>query len=65
MAEFTYNTTKNARTDHTWFKLNYRFHPQLSFNNNIDVSLRSCSANKLAKELRELIDICYQNLFYI
>ena len=64
MAEFAYNNAKNANTGHTSFKLNCGFHPQDSFKDNINPHSRSCSANKLAKELRELIDICQQNLLH-
>ena len=62
MAEFTYNNIINASTGHTLFKLNCGFHPRVFFKNNIDSCSRSCSANKLAEELRELIDIYQQNL---
>ena len=62
--EFAYNNAKNASTDHTPFELNYGFHPQVSFEDNVDFYSRSCSTNKLAKELRKLIDICQQNLLH-
>ena len=58
MAEFAYNNVKNASTGHTPFKLNCTFYPQVFFEDDIDPCFRSCSDNKLAKELRELIDIC-------
>ena len=58
MAEFVYNNAKNASTGHIPFKLNCGFHPQVSFEDNIDLCSRSCSADELAKELRELMDIC-------
>ena len=64
MAEFAYNNAKNASTGHTPFKLNYSFYPRVFFKDDIDFCSRSCTANKLAKELRELIDIYQQNLFY-
>ena len=64
MAEFTYNNAKNTSTNHTPFKLNYSYHPQVFFKDNFDFCSKSCSANKLAKELRELINICQQSLFY-
>ena len=57
MAEFIYNNAKNVNTGHTLFELNYGFHPQVSFENDIDFCSRSCSADKLAKELKELMDI--------
>ena len=64
MAEFVYNNTKNANTGHMSFELNCSYHPQDSFKDNINLCSRSCSANKLAKELKELIDICQQNLLH-
>ena len=64
MAEFTYNNAKNASTSYTPFELNYGFHLKVSFKNNIDPHSRSCSTDKLVKELRELMDIYQQNLFY-
>ena len=60
MAEFAYNNAKNANTSHTPFELNCGFYPQVFFKDDVD----SCSADKLAKKLRELIDICQQNLLY-
>ena len=64
MAEFAYNNAKNTTTGHTPFKLNCGFHPQVFFVDEIDPCSRSYFANKLAKELRELMDICQQNLLY-
>ncbi len=57
-AEFTYNNTKNASTGHTLFELNCDYHPRVSFAEDVDPCLRSHSTNKLAKELRELIEVC-------
>ena len=64
MAEFAYNNAKNASTGHTPFELNCGFHPRVSFEDNVDPRSRSRSADKLAKELRELINICQQNLLH-
>ncbi len=64
MAEFAYNNAKNASTDHTPFELNCSYHPKVSFKEDVDPRSRSRSANKLAEELRELIEICCQNLLY-
>ena len=58
MAEFVYNNAKNASTGHTPFEFNCGFHPQVFFKDAVDPCSRSCSANELAKKLRELIDIC-------
>ena len=64
MAEFAYNNTKNASTGHTPFELNCGFHPQVSFKDEVDSRSRSRSADELAKELRELMEICQQNLLH-
>ncbi len=64
MAEFAYNNVKNASTDHTPFELNYNYHPRVSFEEDVDPRLRSRSANKLAKELRELMEVCCQNFLH-
>ena len=64
MIEFTYNNAKNASTGHTPFELNYGFHPQVFFKDNVDPRSRSRFADKLVKELRELMDIGQQNLLH-
>ncbi len=65
MAEFAYNNAKYASTDHTPFELNYGYHPRVFFKENVDLFARSCFANELAEELRELIEVYYQNLLHI
>ena len=64
MAGFAYNNAKNASTGYTPFKFNCDFHLQVSFKDDVDPCSRSRSANKLAKELRKLMDICQQNLLH-
>ena len=64
MTEFAYNNAKNASTGYTLFKFNYGYYSKISFREDVNLRLRSCSANKLAKELRKLIEISYQNLLY-
>ena len=58
IVEFTYNNVKNANIGHTPFRLNCSYHPRVSFQEDVDRRLRSCSTNKLAEKLRELIEIC-------
>ncbi len=65
MAELAYNNAKNASTGHIPFKLNCDYHCQISFEENVDPHPRSSSANKLAKVLKELIEICCQNLLHV
>ncbi len=64
MVEFTYNNAKNASTGHILFKLNCGYHPRVFFKEDVDLRSRSRYADKLAEELRELIEVCYQNLLY-
>ncbi len=52
MAKFAYNNAKNASTGHTPFKLNYSYHPRVSFEEDVKPRSRSRSANKLAEKLR-------------
>ncbi len=65
MAEFDYNNAKNASTGHTLFKLNCGYQPKVLFEEDVNPCLRSCSIDKLAEELKELIKVCCQNLFHI
>ena len=62
MAKFAYNNAKNASTGHMPFELNCSYHLRVFFEDDVSFFSRSRFANKLAKELRELIDICWQNL---
>ncbi len=64
MAKFSYNNAKNANTSHIPFKFKCGFHSQVSFKEDVNLRSRSRSANKLANKLRELIEICCQNLLY-
>ncbi len=65
MVEFTYNNVKNASTSYTSFKLNYDYHPKVFFEEDVSPHSRSHSTNKLAEELRKLIEVCCQNLLHI
>ena len=64
MAEFTYNNFKNAITGHIPFELNFGYHLCVSFGNKCNAHSRSSSAEGLAMELRELMNVYYQNLLY-
>ena len=59
MAKFAYNNTKNTSIRHTLFKLNYDYHSKVLFEKDVDSRSRSCFANKLTEELKELIKVCY------
>lgn len=65
MAKFADNNTKNASTDHNPFKLNYGYYPKALLEDETNSRSRFCFANKVAKELRELMEICCQNLFHV
>ncbi len=58
MAKFAYNNAKNASIGYTSFKLNCGYHLRVFFEKDVDPCSRSCSANKLAEELRELMEVC-------
>ncbi len=64
MVEFTYNNAKNTSTGHTPFELNCGYYPRVSFKEDVDPCLRSRSANELAEELEELMEVCCQNLLH-
>ena len=57
MAEFASNNVKNASTGYTPFKLNCGYHPRVSFEEDVDPRSRSCSADELAEELKDLIEV--------
>ena len=65
MAKFAYNNVKNASIGHTIFELNYGYYLRVSPKEDIYPRSKCCSTNKLVKERRELIKVCYQNLFHI
>ncbi len=65
MAEFGYNNAKNTSTGHFPFKLNYSYHPRVSFEEDVDPRSRFRSTNELVEELKELKEVCCQNLFYV
>ncbi len=64
MAEFAYNNAKNASIGHTHFELNYGYHPQASYKEDINPRSQSKSADELATELQKLIAVCRENLQY-
>ena len=64
MAEFTNNNAKNASTSHSLFELNCGYHPRDLFENDINPCLKFRFTNKLAKKLKKLIDVYFQNLFH-
>ncbi len=59
MAEFVYNNAKNTSISFIPFKLNCKYHFRGFFEDKTNSYSKSCFANKLVDELRELIEICY------
>ena len=64
MVEFAYNNAKNANIGQTSFKLNCGYHPRVFFKEDVDPRSRSRSVNELADKLRELMEVCCQNLLH-
>ena len=58
MAKFVYNNIKNTSISHTLFELNCDYYSKVLFEKNVDFCLKSYSVDELAKELRELIEVC-------
>ena len=58
MAEFAYNNVKNASTGHKPFELNCGYHPQMSYEEDVDPRFQYKSADELLAELSELMIIC-------
>ncbi len=59
IAEYAYNNAKNASTGPTSFELNCDYHSRVAFKESVDTHSRSRFANKLVKELRDLMEVCY------
>ena len=64
MAEFAYNNARNASTDHTPFELNCGYHPRVLYKKDVNPRSQSKLADKLSAELRELMIIYWENLYY-
>ena len=64
MAEFAYNNAKNASTGFTLFELNCRYHPRVSYEEDLDPRSKSRTAEELSSELQELMTVCQQNLHH-
>ncbi len=59
MVKFAYNNMQNSGIDYILFEFNNGYNLIMLFEDESEPHLRSCSINKLAKELRKLIEICY------
>ena len=58
ITEFAYNNAKNASTGFTPFELNCGYHPQISYEEDLDPRSKSKTAEELSSELRELMTVC-------
>ncbi len=65
MAKFACNNAKNASIGHTPFELNCDYHLRVSYEEDVNCRSQSKSRDKLATELRELMDVCRKNLQHI
>ena len=64
MAEFAYNNAKNASTSHTPFVLNCGYHPQMSYEEDVDPRFQSKLIDELSAEFIELMIVCQENLHH-
>ena len=64
MAEFAYNNTKNISTGHTPFELNCGYLFWMLYEEKVDSCSKSKSTDELSAELRKLIIVCQENLYY-
>ena len=65
MAEFAYNNAQNDSIGHISLNFNYKYHPYISYKENLDLRSKSKIVKKLFFELQNLIAICQQNLHYV
>ena len=63
--EFAYNNAKNTRTGYTFFKLNCRSYPCVSYEKDFDPHSKSRTAKKLSSKLQKLMTVCQQNLHHV
>ena len=65
MAEFAYNNAKNASINYTPFELNCGYHPQILYKEEVNLRSKSKSADKILAERRELMIVCWENLYHV
>ena len=64
MVEIAYIKARNASMGHTPFELNCGYHSRMSYKEGVNPRSQSKSVDKLAKELRELMIVYCENLYY-
>ena len=62
MVEFAYNNAESTSMGYTPFELTGRYYLRVSYKEDIDPHSRSKAADKLTKELRNLMAVCKENL---
>ena len=62
LTEFVYNNARYASTGYMLFNLNCKYHPYVSYENDIDLRSKSKAANELTKKLRNLMATYRENL---
>lgn len=65
ITKFIFHSVKNESTSHTFFELNYNYYLHFFFMNETNPYLKSLSANKLAKKLRDPIFISSKTYFIL
>ena len=60
--ESAYNNAKYTSTGYILFELNYRYHPYVSYKEDIDARSTSKQANELTKQFRNLMVAYRKNL---
>lgn len=65
IAEFAFSNIENTSTDYTLFELNYNFHPQTSYEKDVNPYSQSKSVDELVNILRKLMVVCRKYFQYI
>ena len=64
MAEFAYKNAKNTSTGYMPFELNCGYQSRIFYKEEVNPCSKLKSVDKLSAELRELIFVCWENLYY-
>lgn len=65
MADFVYNNTKNINISHTHFKFNYKYDFYIFYKKNNNFYFNSKSINELLGQLKNILDVYQNNIYYI
>ena len=64
MAEFVYNNAKNASIGYIFFKLNYGYHPWVSYKEDLNTYSKSKTSEEESFKLQSLMAACQQNFYH-